>query len=149
MEEPKMIKLQELKSQNERMKIQKLLARNVCKITEDGDVLWNESVLVKFFEKCGFCKVDIGDVYKSYVQRKGDKVEHIRQDHLWLHLLGFLKWEAGLDEVSDFLSGNCIYFPSHVIKAIKEEKFEDVFSLEEDEFDLIDDDCNFSSANMI
>lgn len=144
MEEQKMTKNKnQERSEDHELNIQRILARNVCKITEDGRILWNEAIVVKLLEKTGICRVDSGGDHKRWVYNNGETVDFIRPDHLILHLIGFLRY-IGQHDITDFLVANYTYLSDNVINAIKEESYEDVFGFEDDELYFTDDDCSLS-----
>lgn len=145
-EEQKMtnIKKQEKKSEDSELNLQKLLARNVCKIAENRDVIWNEEIFVRFLEKSGFRKVILTDNYVIYVQIKDGEVKDTNPNRMWSYFLGFLDFEVYDSSTSSFLIQNYSFFPPNVLKALKEELYEDVFSLDDDEIDF-----NLSDATRL
>ena len=120
------IKKQEKKSEDYELSIQKFLARNACEIKAGGNVLWNEAILVKFFESFNFRKINWGNL-TYYGQVEGNTVIRHTPSDMMSHFKGFLIFHDTKD-IRRFLLENNVYFPPIILNTLKKEDMDYLIS---------------------
>ncbi len=95
-----------------------LLIIDCCKVTEKGEVLWNEAKIINFLEKLGYRTLWIGDEVKI-VQIKENDIKKVSLAEIKEVILERLNRSEG-QKIRMHLVRNNIFFSQELINKLKE-----------------------------